>query len=166
MVTKEFDPITGGVACMIRVTYIGGWLIALALVTAACGPRSEAPLATVVETIDSPTGTRPALAPRIVPPAVENATPLMAAPASPPDAASVSTTGGEVTLLQDPIGVVEGPDGDAVSGPTAEQAALLASLPDGGEAPELENEVWLNSPPLRIAELRGKVVLLDMWTFG
>jgi hypothetical protein len=42
-----------------------------------------------------------------------------------------------------------------------------APLPDLGVAPELENEVWLNvDAPLRLADLRGKVVLLDMWTFG
>ncbi|MBN2500755.1 MAG: hypothetical protein JXB38_08265 [Anaerolineales bacterium] len=36
-----------------------------------------------------------------------------------------------------------------------------------GPAPELENEVWLNTDqPLRLADLRGQVVLLDMWTFG
>jgi thiol-disulfide isomerase/thioredoxin len=39
--------------------------------------------------------------------------------------------------------------------------------PDLGPAPELTNEVWLNtSGPLRLKDLRGKVVLLDMWTFG
>ncbi len=42
-----------------------------------------------------------------------------------------------------------------------------ASLPDLGPAPELTNEVWLNSEvPLRLADLRGSVVLLEMWTFG
>jgi thiol-disulfide isomerase/thioredoxin len=42
-----------------------------------------------------------------------------------------------------------------------------ASLPDLGAAPELHNEVWLNTDrPLRLADLQGKVVLLDMWTFG
>lgn len=42
-----------------------------------------------------------------------------------------------------------------------------ANLPSLGPAPELENEVWLNSDgPLRLSELRGQVVLLDMWTFG
>jgi len=42
-----------------------------------------------------------------------------------------------------------------------------ANLPDLGEAPELNNDVWLNTDrPLRLAELRGKVVLIDMWTFG
>ena len=44
---------------------------------------------------------------------------------------------------------------------------IKPSLPDLGEAPELSNDVWLNSEsPLRLAGLRGKVVLLDMWTFG
>jgi thiol-disulfide isomerase/thioredoxin len=42
-----------------------------------------------------------------------------------------------------------------------------ASLPDLGLAPELTNDVWLNvDSPLRLADLRGKVVLLEMWTFG
>jgi hypothetical protein len=41
------------------------------------------------------------------------------------------------------------------------------TLPDLGAAPELKNEVWLNSEtPLRLADLSGKVVLLDMWTYG
>lgn len=43
---------------------------------------------------------------------------------------------------------------------------LLASLPNRGAAPELFNEIWLNSPPLKLAELRGKVVLIKFWTFG
>ncbi|HUG33751.1 MAG TPA: redoxin domain-containing protein [Anaerolineales bacterium] len=43
----------------------------------------------------------------------------------------------------------------------------LASLPDLGPAPELTNETWLNvDSPLRIADLRGKVVIVEMWTFG
>jgi hypothetical protein len=44
---------------------------------------------------------------------------------------------------------------------------LRVDLPDLGPAPELENQAWLNSDqPLRLADLGGKVVLLDMWTFG
>ena len=43
----------------------------------------------------------------------------------------------------------------------------LASLPDMGLAPELTNDVWLNvDAPLRLADLRGKVVIVEMWTFG
>jgi hypothetical protein len=42
-----------------------------------------------------------------------------------------------------------------------------ASLPDLGPAPELTNDSWLNvDAPLRLANLRGKVVAIDMWTFG
>lgn len=44
-----------------------------------------------------------------------------------------------------------------------------ASLPDLGPAPELTNDTWLNvsqAAPLRLADLRGKVVALEMWTFG
>ena len=41
------------------------------------------------------------------------------------------------------------------------------SLPDLGPAPELSGDTWLNvDAPLRLADLRGRVVLLEMWTFG
>lgn len=44
---------------------------------------------------------------------------------------------------------------------------VRADLPDLGPAPELSSDVWINTEgPLRLADLRGKVVLLDMWTFG
>ena len=49
----------------------------------------------------------------------------------------------------------------------AEPMPATASLPDLGPAPELTNEVWLNvDAPLRLADLRGKVVAIDMWTFS
>ena len=42
-----------------------------------------------------------------------------------------------------------------------------SNLEDFGPAPEITNDVWLNvDRPLRLAELGGKVVLLEMWTFG
>ena len=47
------------------------------------------------------------------------------------------------------------------------QEAAQIVLDDLCRAPELHNETWLNTDqPLRLADLRGKVVLLDMWTFG
>jgi hypothetical protein len=50
---------------------------------------------------------------------------------------------------------------------TDSSAPNTASLPDLGPTPELTNDSWLNvDSPLRLADLRGKVVLIDMWTFG
>lgn len=44
---------------------------------------------------------------------------------------------------------------------------VRSDLPDLGPAPEIANTIWINSDrPLRLAELEGKVVLIDMWTFG
>ncbi len=54
----------------------------------------------------------------------------------------------------------------------ASQATLLADaedLPDIGPAPEFtETEDWFNTPgdrPLTLASLRGRVVLIDFWTY-
>jgi thiol-disulfide isomerase/thioredoxin len=56
----------------------------------------------------------------------------------------------------------------AETAPTPAPSALArADLQDYGPAPELANEVWINTDhPLRLADLRGKVVALEMWTFG
>jgi|WetSurMetagenome_2_1015567.scaffolds.fasta_scaffold154321_2 thiol-disulfide isomerase/thioredoxin len=62
-----------------------------------------------------------------------------------------------------PAGKQAGPQGASA----ASQATPNSNLPDYGAAPELTNDTWLNaSQPLRLAGLKGKVVLLDMWTFG
>ncbi len=50
--------------------------------------------------------------------------------------------------------------------PTAEPEPTLPPLPIIGPAPDFQNDVWLNSEPLRLADLEGKVVLLEFWTFG
>jgi hypothetical protein len=46
-------------------------------------------------------------------------------------------------------------------------APAKADLPNLGPAPEIENEVWLNTDaPVTLASQRGKVVLVEFWTFG
>jgi len=58
------------------------------------------------------------------------------------------------------------PAATRVATPTAPGSSDKKSLPDLGSAPELTTTTWLNvTAPLRLANLRGKVVLLDMWTF-
>ena len=64
-------------------------------------------------------------------------------------------------------GAVATPEPESESPETMPPAAHLPKFPDLGPAPELTNEVWLNvDAPLRLADLRGKVVAIDMWTFG
>jgi len=45
-------------------------------------------------------------------------------------------------------------------------AASLEEIPGAYPAPELVGiDGWINSPPLTIASLKGKVVLVDFWTY-
>lgn len=55
----------------------------------------------------------------------------------------------------------------AMTGAMQAKAPPPLSLPDEGPAPALDGAVqWLNSPPLTLAQLRGKVVLVDFWTYS
>ncbi|HET6372586.1 MAG TPA: redoxin domain-containing protein [Candidatus Polarisedimenticolia bacterium] len=38
--------------------------------------------------------------------------------------------------------------------------------PVGRPAPEITSDTWLNAPPQSIAKLKGRVVLVEFWTFG
>lgn len=50
---------------------------------------------------------------------------------------------------------------------TAAHASTPSTLPDFGTAPEFTGiERWLNSEPLTLAQLRGRVVLVDFWTYA
>jgi thiol-disulfide isomerase/thioredoxin len=43
---------------------------------------------------------------------------------------------------------------------------VIANAGVGMKAPEISNETWLNSAPLRLSDLQGKVVMVEFWTFG
>src|SRR5207247_6460945 len=48
----------------------------------------------------------------------------------------------------------------------AQSSTIKPQLPIEGELPSLGSATeWLNSPPLTAAGLRGKVVLIDFWTY-
>ncbi|HTU01286.1 MAG TPA: hypothetical protein VMG58_05700, partial [Candidatus Sulfotelmatobacter sp.] len=38
--------------------------------------------------------------------------------------------------------------------------------PEGAPAPGIAGRVWINSPPLTLQALRGRVVLVEFWTYG
>jgi len=57
----------------------------------------------------------------------------------------------------------------AAAGPSSSGVAEAEpdALPDEGPAPDVAGAVqWLNSPPLTLAALKGKVVLVDFWTYS
>jgi cytochrome c biogenesis protein CcdA/thiol-disulfide isomerase/thioredoxin len=54
-----------------------------------------------------------------------------------------------------------------VNTPTPPAMEAAGDLPVEGEMPSLSGAVaWLNSPPLTAEELKGKVVLVDFWTYS
>ncbi len=70
-----------------------------------------------------------------------------------------------------PASVAEQPDISSdliVSNETASATAedVLIAAKNAKTAPELADGKWINSDPLTLASLRGRVVLVDFWTFG
>jgi len=55
----------------------------------------------------------------------------------------------------------------AMAAMTAKPVAQPEALPVEGPAPSLDGAVeWLNSPPLSMEALKGKVVVVDFWTYS
>ena len=44
--------------------------------------------------------------------------------------------------------------------------ATGAAITLGKSAPDVAGENWINSKPLTIADLKGRVVLVEFWTYG
>ena len=43
---------------------------------------------------------------------------------------------------------------------------IVANAGIGMKAPEITNDTWLNGGPLLLSDLKGKVVMVEFWTFG
>jgi hypothetical protein len=54
--------------------------------------------------------------------------------------------------------------GAVVAGGAAVVSAQVLRI--GEAAPEVAGERWINSAPLTTAGLRGRVVLVEFWTYG
>src|SRR5438552_994306 len=76
---------------------------------------------------------------------------------------------GFTAFLAAAVALAQGSGNPSPTPPAASdtQSTYVSSMQDFGPVPEFANESWLNTGvPLRLANLRGKVVLLDMWTFA
>ncbi|MEA3087419.1 MAG: hypothetical protein QOC89_5116 [Paraburkholderia sp.] len=93
------------------------------------------------------------------------------ASANAPANAAANAAGNDAVMTANPA---TGTSGSADSGAmmrTAQDAQAApggaAPLPVEGVLPTLNGAVqWLNSPPLTVQDLRGKVVLVDFWTYS
>ena len=124
-----------------------GIVVLLGLGVAACGDDA-APAAPPAASAESPD-------------------PVAAPPADTDDGASRPVTG------SDQVAVVASPEPEETAAPpdpTPSSAQVAVALPvlDGEEklAPELVGiSGWVNTEPFTLASLRGKVVLIDIWTY-
>ena len=98
---------------------------------------------------------------------------LFLASGSPTAGASEATADAGLPDSQSPApGDVNAPGmtagtGAPVADPVAEAVPSIVTPPSGEAAPDFRGIVqWINSPPLSLAELQGKVVLIDFWTYS
>ena len=87
-------------------------------------------------------------------------TPAMAPDVTPADQSASQPSPSEAAESETAVAA------EGASSITPALQALLANLPSQGPAPELTNETWINSEPLRLADLRGQVVIVEFWTYG
>lgn len=74
---------------------------------------------------------------------------------------------GVTTIERDLLKDVDKENRQEITTPVVSELQAKVDLPNYGKAPEfvgLEN--WINSNPLTLAELKGKVVMVDFWTYS
>ena len=87
----------------------------------------------------------------------------------PPSSVIASDTMGGAMMAKQPSVIAKGDAGAMMMAakPGTTGAKNSAGLPDEGSMPSLDGAVeWLNSPPLTAEGLRGKVVVVDFWTYS
>ena len=79
--------------------------------------------------------------------------------------ATVNASGSDAVMTANPSADVT--DAGAMMRASQGASGGAAALPVEGVPPTLNGAVqWLNSPPLTVQDLRGKVVLVDFWTYS
>lgn len=76
------------------------------------------------------------------------------------------STGGTFALEQGVANRLGGGDGKARTTQAVRGPGGAMMLPDEGALPSFAGVQWLNSPPLTREQLKGKVVLVDFWTYS
>ncbi|WP_422099053.1 cytochrome c biogenesis protein DipZ [Variovorax sp.] len=91
---------------------------------------------------------------------IDRVRPREAAPSG--DEAPLATTGPDSTVMMAGSNAMM-----AANAAMRAEGTSASALPAEGPAPSLDGAVqWLNSPPLSMEALRGKVVLVDFWTYS
>ena len=166
---------------MLKSIYTGGILWGLAALLIACGGSSADPPPPHTEA-------QPTAAVDVAPEEVAVETPTVVTEVAPPEdvAADAPAATEQAAMSADAAPAAEaaapedpaeetaaGPESEPADaspqtppGPSPEQQAVLDGLEVIGAPPELSNEIWLNSDPLKLADLRGKVVIVEFWTYG
>jgi thiol-disulfide isomerase/thioredoxin len=79
---------------------------------------------------------------------------------------TVGSAGASLSSMETPVDLPTVKDVQTDNDVVWRTTAAAARLPIEGELPSLGGATaWLNSPPLTAADLRGKVVLVDFWTY-
>lgn len=89
-------------------------------------------------------------------------------PADPAPKSAASATAPPPPAAKTDIASTQAPaPTQAPATPVPTEAAPVADdLSSGPLAPPIDSDVWLNSEPLAWDELRGKVTMVEFWTFG
>ncbi len=92
--------------------------------------------------------------------------PAVHRPSPAPEETSLDTT--ELAAVETTTSALKlpTPTPDPQAAERARLQEVAAGLGNWGPAPDILSETWLNSAPVRLADLRGKVVLVEFWTFG